>query len=155
MFFLDSVLTCSLAGADSEEAESDDRLAHRSYTWFVRAIVAGNMVDSGPNSTLKALIESRKESREKWLAAAEIISLSCSDLSGNGPCTFTVEGYVHGRQEIGRCSLKKWLLPNVSDHHTELKEIETTKILKHNFSIFLSLSSEYFFTFFSKFAQSS
>ena len=68
----------------------------RSYTWFIRATVDGNMVDRSTNSTFKALLDSRKDSQEKWLGVAETISFSCSDLSGTGPPTFTVEGIVHG-----------------------------------------------------------
>ena len=102
--------------------------AYNSYTWFFRAIVVGNMVDSCPNTTLKALLDSRNDSREQWLPAAETISFSCSDLSGTGPLTFSVEGFVHGREKIGCCSLNKWLPMN----HTDLKEIKFDAVYPGN-----------------------
>ena len=81
------------------------------------------MVDSCPNSTFKAILDSQKDcgNQDKWLGSAETISFSSSDLSGTGPWTFDVEGFVHGRGKIGSCSLNQWLSTN---HHTDLKAIK-------------------------------
>ena len=40
------------------------------------ARVGGNMVDSCPNSTFKALLESQKDSQDKWLGVAETITFA-------------------------------------------------------------------------------
>jgi hypothetical protein len=118
----------------SEEAESQERLAHRvenstqSYTWIFRATVCGNLVDSCPNSTFKAILDSQTDTQKKWLAPVETISFSSSELSGTGPWTFSVEGFVHGRGKIGGCSLNQWL----STNHTDLKAIKFDAVYPGN-----------------------
>ena len=67
------------------------------------------MVDSSPYSTFKALLDSRKD---RQVGVADTITFACSALSGTGPWTIAVECIVHGRNEIGGCSLKQWLPRN-------------------------------------------
>ena len=95
----------------------------RAHTWLFRATVDGNLVasDSCPNSTFKALLDSRKARQEECLGVADTITFTCSDLSGTEPRTFSVEGFIHGCREIGGCSLNQWLPMN---HIPELKAID-------------------------------
>jgi hypothetical protein len=93
----------------------------RAHTWVFRASVDGNLVDTCPNSTFKALLESRKARQEECLGVADTITFTCSDLSGIEARTFSVEGFVHGNREIGFCSLNQWLPIN---HISELKAID-------------------------------
>ena len=87
------------------------------------------MIDKSTNSTFKALLDSQKDCQEQWLSVVETISFSCSDLSGTGPWTFVVEGFVHGRKEIGGCSLNKWLSIN---HLADLKTIKFDPVYPGN-----------------------
>ena len=113
----------------SYNAESQERPAQqqghsmRAHTWLFRATVDGNLVasDSCPNSTFKALLDSRKARQEECLGVADTITFTCSDLSGTEPRTFSVEGFIHGCREIGGCSLNQWLPMN---HIPELKAID-------------------------------
>ena len=93
----------------------------RAYTWRFSARVHSNLVDSSSNTTFKALLDSRIESQKKYLGAADTITFSCSDLSETEVMTFSVEGFVHGSDKIGKCSLNQWLPLN---HIPELKAIE-------------------------------
>jgi len=93
----------------------------RAYTWWFSARVDGNLVDSSPISTFKALLDSRKERQKECLAVADTITFACSDLSFTEPRTISVEGFVHGPDKIGECSLRQWLTLN---HIPELKAIE-------------------------------
>ena len=86
------------------------------------------MVDKSPISTFKFLLDSQKDFLDKWLGPVETISFSCSCLSGTGPLTFSVEGFVHGRGQMGRCSLNKWLPTN----HTDLKAIRFDAVYPGN-----------------------
>ena len=91
----------------------------RAYTWWFSARVDGNLVDSSPISTFKALLDSRKERQKECLAVADTITFACSDLSFTEPRTISVEGFVHGSDKIGECSLNQWLPLN-----HELRAIE-------------------------------
>ena len=93
----------------------------RACTWWFSARVDGNLVDSSPISTFKALLDSRKERQKECLAVADTITFACSDLSFTEPRTISVEGFVHGPDKIGECSLRQWLTLN---HIPELKAIE-------------------------------
>ena len=92
------------------------------YTWKFCASVLGNLVDSCPNSSFKALLDSRKALQEECLSVADTITFTCSDLSGTEPRTFLVEGFVHGNREISGCSLNQWLLMNhIHDSNPDTK----------------------------------
>ena len=93
----------------------------RAYTWWFSARVLGTLVDSSPISTFKALLDCRKERQKECLVVADTITFACSDLSLTEPRTFSVEGFVHGSDKIGKCSLNQWL---PSNHIPELKAIE-------------------------------
>ena len=72
-------------------------------------------------SSIKALLESRKERQEECLSVADTITFTCSDLSESEPRTISFEGFIHGYGKIGGCSLNQWLPMN---HIPELKAIE-------------------------------
>ena len=91
----------------------------RACTWWFSARVDGNLVDSSPIATFKALLDSRKERQKECLAVADTITFACSDLSFTEPRTISVEGFVHGSDKIGECSLNQWLPLN-----HELRAIE-------------------------------
>ena len=91
----------------------------RAYTWWFSARVLGNLVDSCPISTFKALLDGRKERQKECLVVADTITFACSDLSLTEPRTISVEGFVHGSDKIGECSLNQWLPLN-----HELRAIE-------------------------------
>jgi hypothetical protein len=50
----------------------------------------------------------------------DVITYTCSEMSGADPGTISVEGFVHGYGQIGERSLKQWLPLN---HIPELKAI--------------------------------
>ena len=126
------ISVCSMTELPYVQAESDDAVSQRrpaqaqgnsmrAYTWLFSARVEGNLVDSSPNATFKALLDSRKERQNECLGVADVITFTCSDLSVTEPWTFSVEGFVHGNREIGGCSLKQWMPIN---HIHELKALE-------------------------------
>ena len=82
----------------------------RAHTWRFSARFVGNLVDSCPNSTFKALLDSRKERQKECLHVADTITFTSSYLLEETQERFClVEGYVHANREIGGCSLKQWL----------------------------------------------
>ncbi len=93
----------------------------RACTWLFSARVDGNLVDSSPNATFKALLDSRKELQKNCLGVADVITFTFSDLSKTEPWSFSVEGFIHGKREISRCSLNQWL---PISHIQELKALE-------------------------------
>ena len=95
----------------------------QSYTWIFRATICGNMLDSCPTSTVKALFDSRKQRQEECLGAADIITFTSAllETEPSSASTISVEGFVHGNGKIGECSLKQWLPMN---HIPELKAID-------------------------------
>ena len=126
------ISVCSMTELPYVQAESDDAVSQRrpaqaqgnsmrAYTWLFSARVEGNLVDSSPNATFKALLDSRKERQNECLGVADVITFTCSDLSVTEPWTFSVEGFVHGNREIGGCSLKQWM---PISHIHELKALE-------------------------------
>lgn len=84
-----------------------------------------NLVYCSHYSTIKALLDSRKESQEEFLGVVETITYTCFELQAQvqstEPSPIFVEGFVHGHEKIGECSLKQWLSVN---HIPELKAIE-------------------------------
>ena len=120
-------LLIDFAESDASEHQEDEVPAQReehsqrAYTWFFRAQVYGNLVDSSQYSTIKALLDSRKGRQEECLAVAETITYTCSEFLGTEPRTISVKGFVHGNGRIGECSLKQWMPMN---HIPELKAIE-------------------------------
>ena len=112
---------------ESDDEESQERPAQGqgqsmcSCTWWFSARVLGNLVDSSPISSFKAPLDSRKERQKECLVVADTITFACSDLSLIEPRAIVVEGFVHGSDKIGKCSLNQWLPLN---HIPELKAIE-------------------------------
>lgn len=84
-----------------------------------------NLVYCSHYSTIKALLDSRKESQKEFLGVVETITYTCFELQAQvqstEPSPIFVEGFVHGHEKIGECSLKQWLSVN---HIPELKAIE-------------------------------
>ena len=87
------------AESDASENQEDEDPAQReehsrrAYTWFFRAQVYGNLVDSSQYSTIKALLDSRKGRQEECLAVAETITYTCSELSGTEQRIISVHGF--------------------------------------------------------------
>ena len=114
-----------LVWPESDDEETQEGTAQgqgnsmRAYTWWFSARVLGNLVDSSPISIFKALLDGRKERQKECLVVADTITFACSDLSLTEPRTISVEGFVHGSDKIGECSLNQWLPLN-----HELRAIE-------------------------------